>query len=168
MKRISESGQTIIEAVVALSVLIVIMGAIAVISTTGVRNSSFEKDQNVAAKYAKEGMEYIRYLRNSGNTSLKTYEGRYCMPNTNGSTGIFSAGQGNPACQLDQANIQNNTYVREVEFNQSNAANCNGETLVTVRVKWTSSKCDPSTPQSRFCHKSEVVSCFDTGTTTSP
>lgn len=151
----NNSGQTLVEAVVALAAIVIIMTAISVVSTTGISNSTFEKNQGLASKFAKQGMEYVRYLRNTGDSSVSSLEGIYCMPDTNGKPSIVTSG-----CQLNRFNIQNE-FDREVEFNQS-STDCVGQTKVSVRVKWVSSKCDQSTQGSKFCHKSEVISCFDT------
>ncbi|OGH11242.1 MAG: hypothetical protein A2857_06465 [Candidatus Levybacteria bacterium RIFCSPHIGHO2_01_FULL_36_15] len=55
-----KKGQTLVEALVALSALVIIMSAItyAVISSTS--NSIFIKRQNLANKLAQDGMEYFR------------------------------------------------------------------------------------------------------------
>lgn len=140
------SGQTIIEATIALASILLVLTAISIAIAISLSNSQFIKSQSLAAKYAQEGMEYIRFLRNTNPTTFESREGIYCMNEDN----VFTAG----SCQA--VNVAG-TFKRESEFTQDSSPDCNGGAKVTVTVYWASGKCDS---QNRFCHKSQLVSCF--------
>jgi len=67
-----QAGQTLVEMVVAIAVLIVVILALLSITTTSIRNASFSRDQVLATKYAQEAMEKVRSWRdqNSWNDFL--------------------------------------------------------------------------------------------------
>lgn len=142
----AETGQTIVEATIALASILLTLAAIGIAISTSVNNSQFIKQQTQASKYAQDGMEQLRYVRNTNSTSFFSKEGIYCMNEDNslvpGScTGVNIAG----------------AFKREAEFTQLSTIECGDSTKVTVSVYWASGKCNqPNT----FCHKSQLVSCF--------
>lgn len=76
----NNSGQTLLEAVVAIGILVVILTASATAIITSINNATFTKNQNLANKHAQEGMEYIRNLKRSNfGTFNLIAEGVYCM-----------------------------------------------------------------------------------------
>ena len=139
-------GQTIIEAMVALAAILITLAAISVVITTSLSNTRFIRDQSLASRYAQEGMEYMRYLRNIDASSFEARQGIYCM----GKDNMLIVG----TCPV--ANIDN-AYKRETEFTQNSVVECNGGTKVVVSAYWASGKCSDS---DRFCHKSQLISCF--------
>lgn len=147
----TKSGQTIIEAVVALSTILVILAAITIAVTTSVNNSQFIKSQSQASKYAQGAMETLRYARNNDPNTFNAYSGVYCMGVSN-ILDTYGAG----GCPV---NIPEASLIREVQFSQ-NSGSCSGGKLVTVRVYWSSGKCDSATLATRYCHKTEIVSCL--------
>lgn len=148
-----QKGQTLIEATVALASILLTLSAISIAVATSLSNSQFIKNQSLAGKYAQSGMELIRYLRNTDPDSFQTHEGIKCMNGDNN----FEAGS------CPGINIAG-TFKREVEFTQ-NTIECgtnpddsnNSGTKVVVSVYWISGKCDAA---NRFCHKSQLTSCF--------
>lgn len=156
----SQKGQTIIEALIALAALLLTISAISVLVISNINNSVFVKDQNFANKYAQQGIEYVRYLRNSDYSQFRTYLGEYCLPQFSSYSSpniVFSTG----GCMVNM----DGGYIRSVTF-QKNVSPCvknlndPDNVKVTVAVQWTSTKCKGSTTNSRYCHKSEQVSCF--------
>lgn len=146
-------GQTIIEVVIALSAALLIIGAVTVLVVTSVNNSSFIKNQNISAKWAQQGMEYTKFLRNSNLSQFKSYSGTYCM------------GEGNNITLGPCVVNIGGSYIREIEF-EPNSFHCgNTETKVRATVSWPSGKCKGA---DRFCHKSELVSCFSPGGSSPP
>lgn len=139
-------GQTIIEAMIALASILITLAAISVVITASLSNSGFIRDQSLASRYAQEGMEYMRYLRNIDPSSFEARQGIYCM----GKDNMLDAGTC-PSANIDSA------YKREVEFIQNSPIECSGGTKITVSVYWASGKCSVS---DRFCHKSQLISCF--------
>ena len=58
-----DSGQSIIEVIVALSLVAIVVLALARVTISSIQNSSFARDQRTATKYAQEGLENARRLR---------------------------------------------------------------------------------------------------------
>lgn len=153
------SGQTLLEAVIALSILVIILGAVSVVVLTSLNNSSYIKQQNQANKLAQQGIEYIRdQIDNSGNNRFQTYDS-YALNQVNC---LIDISQPNPLitrpCQPGEY-IQG-TFKREVTFipgycGTGNAFS-NGITA-TVNVYWTNGTCSVG---NQFCHKQQVSSCF--------
>ena len=146
-----EAGQTIIEAAVALSVIMLILGSITVAVITSLNSSQFIKSQSLAVRLAAQGMEKIRYIRNNDPVTFNAYAAvsqAYCMDQDNN---ISLAGA---ACTT--VNIPRDSLIREVVFDSS-SFDCSSGTKVTVRVFWSSGKCGSS---NRYCHKSELISCL--------
>lgn len=143
------NGQTLIEAVVALALVGSIVTGIAIAVSSSLSSADFSKNQHLATGYAKEGIEIVRYLRNTDYNAFATKSGIYCLPI--GSSTLDKQGKCPPAAQTDQ-------FVREIEIlpNACNAAL--GATKVTTSVAWTSSKCKGA--GSRYCHVSDNVTCF--------
>ena len=159
-------GQTLLEAVIALSVLVIVLGAVATAVLTSINNSSFIKQQNQANKLAQQGMEYIRdRINNSGTTptAFQTYtqyagssSGIQCFNDFSASppaNPIFSSTCGG-------ANVQG-VFKREANFIVGSCSNAGNDFTnglkVAVNVYWTDGKCTTGSP---FCHSQKVVSCF--------
>ena len=142
-------GSALIEAVVALAAVVIIVTAISIIVTLSVSNSTFIKNQNLANKYAQQGMEYIRGIKENDFSQFITYRGiagnNYCLDFQN---------QLRLDC-YDQV-IPELGFKRNVSFKPGCGVN-GSDTQVGVSVKWSSGKC----PQDNtFCHKAEFISCF--------
>lgn len=58
-----EKGQTLVEVLVALTVGIVVIGALAIATIVSLRNSQFSQNQLLATKLAQEGLDLVRTLR---------------------------------------------------------------------------------------------------------
>lgn len=145
-KRAFQRGQTIIEATIALASILLTLAAIGVAVTTSVNNSEFVKQQTQASKYAQDGMEKLRYLRNTNASTFFSRNGIYCM---NEDSSLLAG-------TCTSVNIAG-TFKREAEFTQLASVECGNSTKVTVSVYWASGKCGSS---NTFCHKSQLVSCF--------
>lgn len=56
-------GQTLVEAIVALGVAVIIITALVAVTTTALNRAQFVKERTQAQKYAQEGLEWIRAER---------------------------------------------------------------------------------------------------------
>lgn len=56
-------GQTMIEVLVALSIAVVVIGALAIATIVSIRNASFAENQTKATKLAQEGIEKVKIIR---------------------------------------------------------------------------------------------------------
>lgn len=158
MRNNSTKGQTLIEVVVALSVVLLILAAIAVAVTTSISNSTYLKNHNLASKHAQDGIEYIRHRYENQENFFEAFpsSSRYFMGEDN------DIGQG-----FFEPNIDSQ-FVREVRFETGiecdDRPNTAQELRVTVDVYWSSGKCAKGlsnpTLEDRYCHKSELVTCF--------
>src|SRR5574342_63826 len=73
-------GQTLIEVLVALAVAVVVVSAITITSISSLSNVQLVKDQDHALKYAQEGIEIVRKIRNTDYEGFKlNYDGLYCL-----------------------------------------------------------------------------------------
>lgn len=141
-------GQTLIEVLVALSILGVVITAVTIVITTSLANAQHGKNQYIATKYSQEGIEIIRKIRNNDYTGFKTYNGNYCLAKNASTLGTVQS-----SCSTPNVDI----FIRSVIVEQSPGCGSN-IAKATVRVTWTDGKCSAN----QYCHKSEQVSCLST------
>lgn len=145
----SEYGQTLIEVLVALSAAIAVLFGITIAVISSLNNAQFTQNQNLANKYAAEGMEIIRQLRDSSSSGLSQYSNIYYCLDQNGNLTAKGLGCGQ--------NV--GVFMREINLEQ-NSSSCGGETgvLSTALVSWSDSACtNISDP---YCHQVKLISCF--------
>lgn len=147
MKR--EKGQTLVEALIALGVAIVIISAIVVSVISSLSNAQFTKNQNQANHFAQEGMEIVRGIRNSSWTTFSALSSTYYCLSANSTTLVVRGADG---CGQNVG-----IFVREVLVEHSSAS-CVGTSRITVNVSWSDSKCTDTS--NTFCHKVDFISCL--------
>jgi type II secretory pathway pseudopilin PulG len=64
MPRINQQGQTLIEVLIALTVGVLILGALVIATIVSIRNAQFSQNQLQATKFAQEGIDLVRTIRN--------------------------------------------------------------------------------------------------------
>lgn len=69
-----EKGQSLIEVLAALSVVVLVILALVIITTISIRNATFAKNQSLATSYAQELIEEARDLRNKNKEVFFTDE----------------------------------------------------------------------------------------------
>lgn len=162
MIRQKESGQTLIEVLLAFSASILVLSAIIVGITTSLSNTQFTKNQNLANSYAKEGMAIVRKIKDSGWAQFSSYtQPTYCL-NQNSVT-LTEPVLPAITCGQNVAGI----FSREVKFEHSSNSciadpACTGPACIkgskaTITVAWSDNKCPVGNP---FCHKVELITCF--------
>lgn len=142
-------GETLIEVLIALTIAVVVVTAIAVLGVSSLNNAQFIKSQDQSTKYAQEGMEVVRNIRNSDYVSFRNYTGTYCL-----GKGQTTLGAARTSCA--SKNIDN-VFIRSVLIQQDAGCGVN-LARATVRVAWTDGKCATGV----YCHKSDLTSCFST------
>ncbi|MDO8620793.1 MAG: hypothetical protein Q7R31_00700 [Candidatus Levybacteria bacterium] len=150
-----ERGQTLIEVLVALGAAVAVLFGITVAVISSLNNAQFTQNQNLANKYASQGMEIVRQLRDSSSSGLSQYSNTYYCLGQDGELKAKGLGCGQ--------NV--GVFVREVNLDQ-NSSSC-GETgvLSTVLVSWSDSACaNISNP---YCHQVKLISCFSNPATIS-
>lgn len=141
-------GDTLIEVLVALAIVVVAVSAITTLGITSLNNAKFVAGEEQATKYAQEGMETIRKIRNGNYSAFAGYAGSYCLAKDATTLG--------PSCSAP--NIDN-IYIRSVQISQNDLVRCGNNLAHTiVRVAWTDGKCAAGA----YCHSTEQSSCLST------
>lgn len=162
MKRLSsEKGQTIIEAIVALAAIFVIVTAITIAIISAVSNSQFIKNQNLANKYAQQGMEFVRGIHAEDIETFASFSQTYSYGDDGGQSCVGTNIRGLCAGEVTTVNV-GNAHIRTINFVDDEEPCLDNVTSinlkkVTVVVSWSSGKCGED---DRFCHDTTLVSCI--------
>lgn len=147
------SGQTMIEALVALAAAVVIISSITVAVITSASNTSYSTNQNKATQLARQGLDAARQLRDTDAASFSEHTGTYCLGEDKTT---FTQTSKPTDCSAEQR--VESMYIRTVNFIKGGTANdCGGVTEVDSVVYWADGKC-PSDNQ--FCRSVKLVSCL--------
>ncbi len=68
----NQTGQSLVEVVIALGIAVIIVIAFTNATIASVRNSQFSKNQNLATKYAQETLELVRAIRDQNTVGSVT------------------------------------------------------------------------------------------------
>lgn len=158
-----QKGQTLIEALAALTIAIFIVSAITIAVINALSNAQYSKNQNMATQYAQEGIEIMRQKRDSNwNTFNGHNSGSYCLDKD--STTLAAKNGDIQGCASGTSTSGQNVdpFAREIDI-EKNSNEClitgtTKATKVTVIVSWKDSKC--TDPLNIFCHESKQISCF--------
>lgn len=124
----SKEGQSIVEAVVMVAIVMLLVTGLIVGTTRSVRNSRFSSTKGPAIKYAQEGLEIARSLRDNSWTSFLSRKDApgpsWCVDESGTFTGAGSAPED---CTV---NIDN-TYTRSITFAWDGT-----RMTVTSHVEW--------------------------------
>lgn len=130
-------GQSLIEAVIALGVVLLVVIALVQAVTTSIKSADFAKKTAQAASYCQEGMENIRAYRDASWTTFLTKVG---------SKRDLSTPTPGVACPSNP-NISGTPFIRCVEMGQIAA----DKVKATVTVDWSDSS---------GTHTSKLISFF--------
>lgn len=155
------TGQTLVEVLIAISVVLVIMSSITMAVISAINNATAGKNQVLATHYAQEGMEIVKQLQINNYKTFNSLAGRYCLAQSCATlaTSVGSCGSnsnGNVAnCSQ---NVNNNFFIRQIDILAAGSAQakCVNTIQATVSVLWADGKCATGT----FCHTEQVISCF--------
>lgn len=167
-----QAGQTLLEILLAFSILILALGSIIFGVTTALSNTQYTKNQGLANSYAQEGMAVIRKIRDSSLNQFSLFEEikdnkKYCLDkNLILSDGVSEAYD----CNGETNGVGvNGFFSREVRFEHKSASCCSDDTQTctednrgskaTVTVSWADGKC-PAGTGNPLCHKVELITCF--------
>jgi Tfp pilus assembly protein PilV len=150
-------GQSLVETLVAMTIAMILLTVATGSIITALNSTQSSNSRNMAGKYAQQGMEIIRQMRDSNWTTFSALSGSYCMAQNCTSLGSGSCGSGS-SCGT---NITGG-FSRQVQVAQDSSAcpvqgsssTTNG-TKVIITVSWTDSKC-----RSNNCEKIKLESCF--------
>ena len=143
MFRHIQKGQTLIEALSALAIIGILLSATAVAVITSLSNATFNQNKTLATKYAQQGSEIVRQIRDKNYTTFQGYSGSYCL----GTSGAFGGGCATP-------NVGN--FVRTVQIQRNNGCGAANDNVI-VSVTFQDSKCPAGNP---YCHGVTDTSCL--------
>jgi Tfp pilus assembly protein PilV len=158
MKNLSfnQKGAILIEAILALTVIVVLMTALVSALVSSLSNSNYSKAQTAATGYAQEGLDYMRNERDNNYTNISTLNGTYCL-----SSALAFSGPGSPCGANIDGKFSRSLYVNNTGKDERSGASlpinkCESSSVfVASSVSWTDSKCT-----SGLCHKVELSACF--------
>lgn len=146
-----DSGQTLLEVLIALSASVFMLSAITVIVASSLSGTQFTKNQNLSNQYAQEGIEVVRRIRDSdGWVAFSALNGRFCL--SGGSTSLPP-----PSTQCITPNI-GSVFIRQIDITASDCPSGGGSngSRVTSAVFWADGKCSGNT----YCHKVQLQTCL--------
>jgi len=117
-KVIHQSGQTIVEVIIAIAVGALVMTAVVATMIVTISNAQFAKEKTQAIKYLDEGVENVRIARDTAN-SWEIFLSDYASP--------------------QQETVGNGVYTRTTTVTQGMLPNDNQAT-VAVTVSWIGAK----------------------------
>jgi len=165
-----QSGQTLLEILLAFSVAILVLGSIVFGVTTSLSNAQYTKNQGLATSFATEGMTVVRKIRDSSWNNISsladfTNNEKYCLDKNLHFTEI-PVGQN---CDGSTYGLgDSGIFSREVRFEHNKSECCpssgcsSGSVVtsrVTVKVSWADNKC-PAGASNPLCHSVQLISCF--------
>ena len=141
MQKQNNSGQTLIEIMVAIAIITMVLLAVVSRSVEAVRNANFARNQSLATRFAQEGVEWVRIqrdrLRWGGlEAALSLNPAVYCLPVLDQPITGLSIGT---ACDinLDSDNIPGTIFDRQVTINYFTGAVGEGDYIeIEVSVSW--------------------------------
>ncbi len=140
--RIKRHGQSMVEAVVVIGVVVMLVTGLVTATTTTLRSGQMSKSRVQALRYAKEGLEVVRIIKDADWNLIPQTSKQYCL------------GKGEQALvneSLPCAKTIDNTYSRTVAFADSGACTAASSCRsVTVTVTWSESGQDKSVALTSF------------------
>jgi Tfp pilus assembly protein PilV len=133
-------GQSLIEVLVALGIIAAVVTTIASIVTSSLGNTAYSKDLNEATKYAQDGLEVTRSIRNSNYTTFATLSGTFCLAQNATTLGPAQGSCNTP--NVDQI------YIRSIQVEINPGCGANVSKVISI-VKWQDGKCGAGS----YCHQ---------------
>lgn len=154
LKQKNNQGFTLLEALVAVSILMVAVSAPITIAQRGLSSAIYSKDQMVATYLAQDAIEYIKNLRDKSSINSENYDWDALWLISGIDTCL------NTGCQIDTISgriiayantnyikIDNNNfyqyesgvetkYTRKIQIERRTVGGQNDEALITVTVSW--------------------------------
>lgn len=140
-----ESGQSLFELVIALSVITMVMIALVALGTVSVRNVTLSKNRNLATRLNQEAVEWLRQQRDEdwGNFSTRAVTQYYCLSDPSLSWANF--GQ----CGAGEK-VGGTIFLRELEFTIVDPIPATETIRANIRVYWNDAQGYHETSSSNF------------------
>lgn len=120
-----QRGQTLVEAVVVVGVVVLLVTGLIAGTTASLRSAQSGRTRAQAVSYAQEGIEIVRGVRDQSWNKFQSYSGSYCL----GSTQTLTPNSG--TCPVNLTTSEG-SFTRSVSFNWQNP-----KMVVTVTVSYT-------------------------------
>jgi Tfp pilus assembly protein PilV len=137
-----QRGQTLVEAVVVVSIVVLLVTGLVAGTTASLRSAQSGRTKTQAVAIAQEGMELLRTMRDEDWDTFAAYSGSYCL----GDDHVLSVSPGTCSPNVTSSQLP---FTREVEFSWQdpkmvatvNVSYLEGEntrtsTLVTYFTQW--------------------------------
>ncbi len=145
IKKHLERGQSIIEVLVALSVAVILISTAVAVVLTALKSSQNSKIRNQAYRYAQEGLETVRRMRDSNFSEFNAREGEYCLDK--------DSHELTSPCTQSVANVD--MFLRKISITQTSDCGV-GVASVSATVAWNDTDCTSG----GFCHTVNAVTCL--------
>lgn len=150
------SGQTMVEALVALAAAVIIISSITVAVITSASNTSYSTNQNKATQLAREGLDALRKYRDTNTAGFAGTSGMYCYKDE---IIISEAGKVDKPSECGNDTRIEDAYIRTLNFIPAGDGDnlCGEAVQVDSMVSWADGKCPAN---NQFCKNVRLVSCF--------
>jgi len=121
----SAVGQTLVESVVAIGVVVLIVTGLVVGVVSSLKSTESSQARSLATKLTQEGIETARSIRDTGWNSFTLYNGEWCLDNS-----------ATPSAE-DASACENNVTAGPLHFTRKIAFSFDGSQMgVTVTTTW--------------------------------
>jgi len=124
-------GQSIVEAVVAVGIAIVLITGLVAATTSTLRVSQMSKDRTQALQYAKEGLEVVRIVKDANWNDIPQTAATYCLSKGQQNLGVGASDD----CPFDIDNMFSRTILISDEGISCTAATFCRKVTVTVSFR---------------------------------
>lgn len=155
--RKKELGQSLVEAIIALTAAIIVVSSIVAAIVLSLNNAQYSKYQNLATQYAQEGIEIVKKISASNwNDFSQSVDVYYCLPEGALSPSPNPAGSPCPAnaYYVGSSGSQVPIFRRSIKIEHGGI--CAPGSRITSKVSWSDSKC---TSGDIYCHSVELNTC---------
>ena len=161
-KKINTKGIILIEALIALAVIVIVITALVTALVSAINSTTFSNEQTAATAYAQEGIDLARAEKNYNFSGFQTYSGFVNFGESKTFGGSCSL-DGGKYCRKIYVN-QNGTDARTSPSVQACEQSWSDGTItknvdsifVASVVTWTDSRCNGGS----MCHEVSLTSCF--------
>lgn len=115
MKHISMRGQSLVEAIIAISVVMLLVTGLVAGTSASLKTSQRGRSRDQAVKFAEEGLEYARGLRDQSWTTFAALSGNYCFDTDAVSPLTFTVSQD---CDVKKT-TSDTVFTRQLRFTLS-------------------------------------------------
>ncbi len=130
----SQSGQTLIEVIIAAGLVVLVLTTLVSGISIGVRNSRIAKDQATAKEYVRESLESLRNLRDQAGWetfyAISKTGNPYCMKTLPADYKAF-ANLTNTACGTNVNNMISGQFYRQIQITKPTASSIQAVATVT-------------------------------------